>query len=477
MRAAREAGPNGPGTYTAPETGRIPAPDYSNELSVAQDYFSREDSVLRNAYDHRRRLLELDRKYELKTEGDYQRELLQQTENYEVQREKLRVEAEQRVKQALDARVGAAQKALGSDPKRLSDELADIQRERDKFGERLSTERLKEAADAEFRRADALKDVEGASKKAATAAEDYLKKMERELAADSAAADSKRALAGASAAQIAQAQAVLDFDKKHAAEMERLRTEYEKTTKAAADYGKALGMGPVTPEQAAQQGALGAADLGAGQDLRRAQDAMRKGRETAAETARKSLLPGTAMDGVHSALNDYMTRVADVAASTKNLWTDSFKGLEDSLTNFVMTGKLNFDSLVSTIVGGLVRIGLQKHVLEPMAASVMASTNGGGGGLIASAFSLLGFADGGDPPVGVPYMVGERGPELRIDRTPGTIIPNHALGGQTVQNNVTINNTIGNVASQDDVVMGMRVVEGQILQKLSRSSGYRGPRV
>jgi hypothetical protein len=37
------------------------------------------------------------------------------------------------------------------------------------------------------------------------------------------------------------------------------------------------------------------------------------------------------------------------------------------------------------------------------------------------------FADGGDPPVGVPSIVGERGPELFIPKQAGTIIPNHQL--------------------------------------------------
>jgi hypothetical protein len=49
---------------------------------------------------------------------------------------------------------------------------------------------------------------------------------------------------------------------------------------------------------------------------------------------------------------------------------------------------------------------------------------GDGGGL----FGLLGFADGGRPPVGVPSIVGERGPELFVPDGPGTIIPNHKLG-------------------------------------------------
>ena len=43
--------------------------------------------------------------------------------------------------------------------------------------------------------------------------------------------------------------------------------------------------------------------------------------------------------------------------------------------------------------------------------------------------NILGFADGGRPPVGRPSIVGERGPELFVPGSSGTIIPNHALGG------------------------------------------------
>ncbi len=53
---------------------------------------------------------------------------------------------------------------------------------------------------------------------------------------------------------------------------------------------------------------------------------------------------------------------------------------------------------------------------------------------------LLGgmFADGGRPPVGKMSLVGERGPELFVPSSSGTIIPNHALGGGTVIPDVKI---------------------------------------
>ena len=42
---------------------------------------------------------------------------------------------------------------------------------------------------------------------------------------------------------------------------------------------------------------------------------------------------------------------------------------------------------------------------------------------------LLGFADGGRPPVGVPSIVGERGPEIFVPDVPGKIYPNGQGGG------------------------------------------------
>jgi len=52
---------------------------------------------------------------------------------------------------------------------------------------------------------------------------------------------------------------------------------------------------------------------------------------------------------------------------------------------------------------------------------------GDGGGL----FGLLGFADGGRPPVGRTSIIGEEGPELWIPDQAGTIIPNDVITGRS----------------------------------------------
>ena len=51
--------------------------------------------------------------------------------------------------------------------------------------------------------------------------------------------------------------------------------------------------------------------------------------------------------------------------------------------------------------------------------------------------NLPGFANGGRPPVGKPSVVGEKGPEIFVPSTAGTIIPNNKMGG--TNNNIVVN--------------------------------------
>jgi len=64
--------------------------------------------------------------------------------------------------------------------------------------------------------------------------------------------------------------------------------------------------------------------------------------------------------------------------------------------------------------------------------------NAGGKTITGGLFKMLGFADGGRPPVGRPSIVGEKGPELFVPRSSGNIIPNNKLGGGST-NNVVVN--------------------------------------
>ena len=47
--------------------------------------------------------------------------------------------------------------------------------------------------------------------------------------------------------------------------------------------------------------------------------------------------------------------------------------------------------------------------------------------------NLTGFAEGGDPPINKPALVGEQGPEVFVPKTSGTIIPNDILKDKTIK--------------------------------------------
>jgi hypothetical protein len=103
-----------------------------------------------------------------------------------------------------------------------------------------------------------------------------------------------------------------------------------------------------------------------------------------------------------------------------------------------------FDPFDEGLEGMLKGFGetLRRMAAEALAAnimeSIMGSFGGGGGEGFGAFFASLfggGKAAGGPVSAGVPYLVGERGPEMIVPRTASTVIPNHELGGRAIVNN------------------------------------------
>ena len=115
--------------------------------------------------------------------------------------------------------------------------------------------------------------------------------------------------------------------------------------------------------------------------------------------------------------------------------------MESALDNFVRTGKLSFKSLARSIIQDLIAIQLRASATG-LFKSLFGMYAGGGFGT-GNAFGnqdLGGFlADGGSASANTPYIVGERGPELFVPRSSGTVIPNHALAGAGGSTNITNN--------------------------------------
>ena len=130
------------------------------------------------------------------------------------------------------------------------------------------------------------------------------------------------------------------------------------------------------------------------------------------------------------------------------------QNLVQSLADAVMGAKSLGDALTSVLKGlqrQLIELAIQSAVsgIGDLVSNVIGSAFGLGGknpfkgGPSAFKFTenlnpTIGFANGGNPPVGRASLVGERGPELFVPRTAGTIIPNNAIGGG-VTNMVTVN--------------------------------------
>lgn len=133
----------------------------------------------------------------------------------------------------------------------------------------------------------------------------------------------------------------------------------------------------------------------------------------------------------------------------QNINQTVFSNMSSAIENFTRTGKLSFADLTKSIIQDLIAIQMKAQAVA-MFSGMMKIFGGGWQGNAARGVdaggytsSLAEFADGGDPPVGVPSIVGERGPELFVPRSAGTIIPNDklasSLGGNKTVNNFTIN--------------------------------------
>jgi lambda family phage tail tape measure protein len=75
--------------------------------------------------------------------------------------------------------------------------------------------------------------------------------------------------------------------------------------------------------------------------------------------------------GAKSALRTYIDDATNAAKQAERAVTGAFKSMEDALTQFVMTGKLDFNSLANSIISDLIRIQIQRAITLPLANFAM----------------------------------------------------------------------------------------------------------
>jgi lambda family phage tail tape measure protein len=134
--------------------------------------------------------------------------------------------------------------------------------------------------------------------------------------------------------------------------------------------------------------------------------------------------------------NKAFAQYAEDASNYAKIADDVFKSLTGSMSSaidkFVETGKLSFEDFASSVIKSMIKIQLQAMAAQAVSGlgGLFSGFMGSGGPTAVSATTTYigpAFADGGEPPVGVPSLVGENGPELFVPKRAGTIIPNNQM--------------------------------------------------
>lgn len=77
-------------------------------------------------------------------------------------------------------------------------------------------------------------------------------------------------------------------------------------------------------------------------------------------------------NGATAALADYLDSAQDVAGQTKGLFTSVFSGLEDQVSNFVLTGKASFADFTKSVLADIAKIAARQAASGLLSAGVSA---------------------------------------------------------------------------------------------------------
>lgn len=108
------------------------------------------------------------------------------------------------------------------------------------------------------------------------------------------------------------------------------------------------------------------------------------------------------------------------------------QSLEDGLVDLMRGAKSTkeaFRDMAQSVIASLIRMQIQQSITAPLAKAM--------------GLSVGTRAMGGPVTAGKPYLVGERGPELIVPNSSGTVVPNNRLSGGGSAVNITLNVSTG----------------------------------
>ena len=195
---------------------------------------------------------------------------------------------------------------------------------------------------------------------------------------------------------------------------------------------------------------------------------------------------GPAIDGTKAALGDMKEAVIQSANAFTKDFVDSLLEGESALESFKNFSK----NIVSQIIAIFMQMAVVNKILNAIFNAGLPEINIGGAGLGTNQ-NVIGtnnidtsnyVAGGGKVQGGTPYMVGERGAEIFVPNTGGTIMNNmnskNAMGGQPIIVNQSVNFATGVVPTVRAEVQKMLpqisdVTKGAVLEAAVRGGSYR----
>ncbi len=153
----------------------------------------------------------------------------------------------------------------------------------------------------------------------------------------------------------------------------------------------------------------------------------------------KSQREGGFFQGMERGASNFFQNLPTDLERGQQAFSTVFGNMEQSIDKFVQTGKFAFKDFAASVIRDLIAIQIKAQatsilssVFKGLGFGGPSGAIGGGGGFGTGAnygnLDLGGFfADGGTPPINQVSIVGERGPELFVPSTIGTIIPNNKI--------------------------------------------------
>jgi hypothetical protein len=149
--------------------------------------------------------------------------------------------------------------------------------------------------------------------------------------------------------------------------------------------------------------------------------------------------------GAKEKIQEISQTIKDFKEEVVDIFDQAGKSISDTIAKAVVSGQSFrqsmldiFQNVISQVLALIIQLTIVDKILKQVRASIEGSEASSFGGVLADAVGgavkgignvLFGRAGGGNVNPNMPYMVGERGAEMFVPKSAGTIVPNNQLSG------------------------------------------------